>query len=170
MSNLNPVIQISVRRLECVECGAEANATCDCNKPYVRAAQRVAEYDKANPGRSTRRVAADLGVSQPVVVEARKSGDRHLSPDVVTGRDGKQYPARRDSSRDDTGPDFGPQTTGIDPPAARRRSFLYRASEAVRYAEFDSFNGLEIDDELRKAVQRAANAWNKLLQQLEALS
>src|SRR6516225_551870 len=88
------IIQMSVVRLQCSACGAEANASCNCGKPYVPAAQRVREYDEANPGKSTRAAAADLGMSRESVRTAR-SGDNHLSPETVTGRDGKEYPARR---------------------------------------------------------------------------
>jgi hypothetical protein len=82
-------------RLKCSECGVEIDAGCNCGALYVPAAKRVADYDKANPGRSTRQAAADLGVSQPTVVKARKSGDNQLSPATVTGRDGKRYSIRK---------------------------------------------------------------------------
>jgi hypothetical protein len=85
-----PVYQRSIVRLSCTQCGAEANASCDCNKPYVPAAQRVTEYDKANPGQSERTVAAELGISKTAVHEARASGG-HPRPTEITGRDGKTY-------------------------------------------------------------------------------
>lgn len=66
---------------------------------------RVAELYKANPGRSTRQAADDLGVSQSEVQRARKSGEPSGSPDTtVTGRDGKRYSARlkrREAAPDD---------------------------------------------------------------------
>jgi hypothetical protein len=88
-------IKISIQRKVCTDCGAEANASCNCGKPYIPAKQRVAEYDKQNPGRSTRQAAADLGVSRETVRATRKEGDNRLSPDTITGRDGKQYPGAR---------------------------------------------------------------------------
>jgi hypothetical protein len=60
-------------------------------------------YDKANPGKSTRQAAADLGVSKSEVDRARQKSPvpcgtpDDSSPDLVTGRDGKEYPARRSS-------------------------------------------------------------------------
>jgi hypothetical protein len=95
---MKPELQIvrSLQRLVCTSCGAGAHASCNCGKPYVPAAQRVAEYDKANPGQSTRQAAAELGVDQSTVVRAR--GDADASPDTVTGRDGKSYPARKAKS------------------------------------------------------------------------
>ena len=89
-----PAFHRSVVRLQCSACGAEANASCNCGKPYVPAAQRISEYDKANPGKSSRQAAADLGVSKETVRTAR-SGGNHLPPETVTGRDGKRYPSAR---------------------------------------------------------------------------
>src|SRR6516162_2569202 len=83
----------SLARLQCTRCGAQANASCNCGEPYVPAAIRVAEYDKKNPGKSTRAAAADLGVSNATVSKAR--GVNQLTPETVTGDDGKTYPAKR---------------------------------------------------------------------------
>jgi len=59
----------SLARLRCTKCGAEADASCNCGEPYLPAAIRVKEYDKANPGKST-------------------------TPETVTGLDGKTYKAK----------------------------------------------------------------------------
>ncbi len=88
-----PVFHRSIVRLSCSSCGAEANASCSCGKPYVPVAQRVADYDNANPGRSTRQAAADLGINQSTVSRAR---DARASLETVTGRDGKTYPAKHE--------------------------------------------------------------------------
>ena len=85
-----PAYHRSIIRLSCTQCGAEANASCDCNKPYVPAARRVTEYDKANPGQSERTVAAELGISKTAVHEARASGGHPRPPEII-GRDGKTY-------------------------------------------------------------------------------
>lgn len=56
---------------------------------------RAAEAIKANPQKSDRAIAEEIGVSQPTVSKARKeTGDNNLSPDARTGRDGKSYPAK----------------------------------------------------------------------------
>ena len=81
----------SIARLQCTKCGAEANASCNCGEPYVPAAIRVAEYDKANPGRSTRAAAADLGISKSAVSKAR---DQVSTGGQVIGLDGKTYKAK----------------------------------------------------------------------------
>ena len=95
MSNLDtrPAFYRSVIRLACSACGAEANASCSCGKPYVPAAQRVAEYDRTNPGQSTRKAAADLGVSKSEVSRSRQGVPRGTG-EAITGRDGKIYPIR----------------------------------------------------------------------------
>jgi hypothetical protein len=84
-----PAYQISVVRLQCVTCGAEANAACTCGKPYLprlRAAEAVA----AHPEKSNRAIADEIGVSEPTVRRAREataSGD--AVDEARTGRDGR---------------------------------------------------------------------------------
>lgn len=79
--------------LSCTGCGAEAKAACNCGVAYRPAKERVAEYDKANPGKSTREAAADLGLSKSSVSKAR--GVHEWTPDKVVGIDGKTYAATR---------------------------------------------------------------------------
>jgi hypothetical protein len=53
----------------------------------------VAEAIKANPGKSDRTLAAEIGVTQPTVSKARKelsATDNSLSVDARTGLDGKR--------------------------------------------------------------------------------
>lgn len=90
-----PAIKISAQRLVCFDCGAETNAICNCGVAYVpKAVERVAAYDQANPGQSTRQAAADLGISKSEVSRARQSPVPSGTPDTtVIGRDGKSYPA-----------------------------------------------------------------------------
>ncbi|MFY9900073.1 MAG: hypothetical protein WAK67_20095 [Xanthobacteraceae bacterium] len=90
-----PAIHRAVVQLRCEKCGRETAAACDCCVPYMPVTQRVAEYDEANPGKSTRQAAADLGVSKSAVSEARSSGVHERTPETVTGRDGKDYPATK---------------------------------------------------------------------------
>jgi hypothetical protein len=84
----------SLARLRCTKCGAEADASCNCGEPYLPAAIRVKEYDKANPGKSTRAAAADLGISKSEVGRARLSVVLDGTPETVTGLDGKTYKAK----------------------------------------------------------------------------
>jgi hypothetical protein len=87
-----PAYKFTVTQLQCTGCGAETHAACSCGKPYVPAAQRVAEYDKANPGQSARRVAAETRADRETVTRVRARGGMP-PPKTVTGRDGKEYPA-----------------------------------------------------------------------------
>lgn len=77
----------------------EANASCNRGVAYTPKISRAAEAIKANPQKSDRAIAAELGVSQPTVSEARKrASDRDLSPETRIGRDGKSYPIKSDAS------------------------------------------------------------------------
>ena len=59
--------------------------------------------------------------------------------------------------------DSGPPGAADEHPAdARRRGFMWRASEAVRFARFDDLAGLKVDEEMRKAVKDVADAWAEL--------
>ena len=54
-------------------------------KTLMSKAQRIAEYDAANPGKSTRDAADDLGVGNATVHRARQTGVSGETPDTVTG-------------------------------------------------------------------------------------
>jgi hypothetical protein len=85
-----PVIKLSIQRMACIGCGAEANASCNCGKAYVPKAARAAEAVAAHPEKSDRAIAADIGVSQPTVSKARKeTTDNNLSVERRIGLDGK---------------------------------------------------------------------------------
>jgi hypothetical protein len=56
--------------------------------------QRAAETIKANPAKSDRAIAAELGIGNATVSRARRKSDvSHDTP--RTGKDGKSYPATR---------------------------------------------------------------------------
>jgi hypothetical protein len=88
-------------RLKCSACGIEVDAGCDCGAPYVPAAKRVADYDKANPGQSTRQAAADLGISNKTVSKARQAVTEVTPGATVAGRDGKNYPAKKSKTKEE---------------------------------------------------------------------
>ena len=99
MRHITPTEQVQYikqSRFICSACGSSRD--CDCNAPAL---ERVVAYDKANPGKSTRQAAADLGVSKSEVNRARRSPVpdgtpvTKVTPATVTGRDGKTYPARQ---------------------------------------------------------------------------
>src|SRR3972149_1037285 len=84
------VIEISVQRLSCTACGAEANASCDCGKPYVPARQRAKEAIEANPQKSNRAIAADEGIALGTVNNARNElTEQGGSVEPRIGLDGK---------------------------------------------------------------------------------
>jgi hypothetical protein len=86
-----PAINETLARYECPKCGNN----CQCGVPYVPKTVRVAEYDKANPGKSTRQAAADLGLSHMTVERSREAAVTDVTPETVIGRDGKSYPATK---------------------------------------------------------------------------
>jgi hypothetical protein len=98
---------------------------------------------------------------------ARRVKKHDQKPPLANGGNNSQAVAvvEPEDDDDDTGPDEGPLTTGVNPVEARRRGLLYRASEALRLAQFDDLVGLTIDGEMRKAIASAAQAWQRLLQQ-----
>jgi hypothetical protein len=82
---------ISIQRMVCTGCGAEANASCNCGVSYVPKAQRAAEAIKANPEKSDRAIAAEIGASPTTVGKAREqlSSGGQLEDAPRTGLDGK---------------------------------------------------------------------------------
>lgn len=54
---MRPAFQLSIARLQCSACGAEANASCNCGKPYIPALRRAKEIAEANPDLSVRKLA-----------------------------------------------------------------------------------------------------------------
>ena len=93
-----PGIKMVVQRMACTACGAEANASCTCGVAYAPKSIKAAEAIKANPEKSDRAIAKEIGATQPTVSEARKAvgaGDKSVITSSRTGRDGKSYPATR---------------------------------------------------------------------------
>jgi hypothetical protein len=84
-----PAYHLSVVRLQCSACGAEANASCNCGKPYVPARQRAADAIQANPDKSDRAIAGEIGVGKDTVRRARASTGAPAPVDVRIGKDGK---------------------------------------------------------------------------------
>jgi hypothetical protein len=68
-------------RKPCSASGVDAG--CNCGAAVVSKSQRIAKYDKANPGKSTRQVAEKLGdVSHMAVNRARQtSGATSVTPE-----------------------------------------------------------------------------------------
>ncbi len=86
-----PEIKVSVVRLACTLCGAEANASCGCNAIYRPKAQRAAEAIKEHPEKSNRAIADEIGVDEKTVRQARDStADNSAVDEPRIGLDGKR--------------------------------------------------------------------------------
>jgi hypothetical protein len=82
----------------CTCCGAEVNAACSCGVAYVPKSVRAAEAVKANPEKSNRAIAEEIGVDHKTVGKARAGlEDVGTIPHVETRTDsiGRQQPATK---------------------------------------------------------------------------
>jgi hypothetical protein len=158
------VIKMSVQRMVCTGCGAEANASCNCGLNYVPKSVRAAEAVKANPEKSNRAIAAETGVSEPTVLRARQdAGASHDAPDEErVGRDGNSYPATQTRARPDAKTDA---KTGA---ANLKNLFLMNCEKAIEVAR-QQYTG-QVDDDTRAAARRAAQAWTKVADEMEQTS
>lgn len=159
------VIQMSVQRMSCTACGAEANASCNCGKPYVPAKQRAKEAIEANPQKSDRAIAADIGVSHETVSKARRESPvNELTPERE-GRDGKVYrlPVRQEEDE----PSDADHEEGLRVIAVR--GFLNRAAEAKEIATLGKLTASDVTEAMVVAAQDAAAAWEKAAQNLRSM-
>jgi hypothetical protein len=86
---INQPLPVKVK-LECTQCGASGEGSCNCGAEYVAPGQRAAKALKANPERSDRAIAAEIGVDHKTVGAARKAATGEGSPvECRTGLDGK---------------------------------------------------------------------------------
>jgi hypothetical protein len=146
MMQSNTIIAMSVQQMTCTGCGAEANASCNCGKPYVPKKQRAVEAIAANPNKSNRAIAEDAGVAEATVRRAREEGASHDAPERE-GRDGKVYrlPVR------EVEPD-GPQEI--------KESFFSLVDMALRISDLD-LSGITPTPKMRQAIGEVINAWTE---------
>jgi transposase-like protein len=99
MTNVVQLQQVRKQELDylCSKCGAERG--CDCNAPATR---KAAVALAANPQKSDRAIAAEIGVSHPTVAKARRraaasTGKQPFQLEKRVGADGKprKLPARK---------------------------------------------------------------------------
>jgi hypothetical protein len=154
-------IERAIVRLSCTGCGAEANASCDCHKPYVPAAAKAAAAIAANPNKSDRAIAAEIGVAPNTVRTARQATAQDCAVDERVGLDGK---TRKLPQRAPRGfyaiPEGDAEPTAED----HENSLLLRAATARELAEIE-FHGRPTD-ELVDAARATAAAWENLAHQL----
>ncbi len=149
------VIQMAVQQLSCTGCGAEANASCNCGKPYLPKTALAVKAVTANPERSDRSIGADIGVDHKTVAKARRLiGDN--SP-VREGMDGKvrRLPVRPSHDEDDPEADVTPPNY--------RGAFLIRADQARQFAVYSG----PITSEIVAMSRQVAAAWESLASKLE---
>lgn len=145
-------------RLECSSCGKNADAACDCGVAYIPAGARAAAAVAANPEKSDRAIAVEIGVGNKTVSRARATVSRDTvetpaaEPAKRVGRDGKarSMPKRKRAEVD----------------ADNRAAFMRRAEEAERLA-IDPW-GCKVTSEMVVAARRVANEWSTLVRLLEA--
>jgi hypothetical protein len=145
---------MAVQQMVCTACGSEANASCNCGKPYVPKKQRIVEAIKANPEKSSRAIAEDVGADRRQVDRARQELGGDLSP--REGLDGKVYRLPvRDVEDDDIEADIEPDN--------RRGAFILRADQARVLAAYSG----PTDEEILKFARAAAQAWQELVATLQ---
>src|SRR5262249_26229412 len=127
MRTIPAVIPFSALKLECEHCGAEARASCNCGVAYRPAKIRAKEAIDANPQKSDRSIAKELGISPTTVGEARQLSSTGQLDERV-GLDGK---TRRIPVRAEV------EENAEESPADRwQRSLSNMAGEAVSLSSY----------------------------------
>jgi hypothetical protein len=81
----------SIRGLRCSACNATTSASCDCGAAYVPAGDIAVTAIVANPEKSDRAIAAEIGVNKNTVARARAKTTGPNGPiEKRTGKDGKK--------------------------------------------------------------------------------
>jgi hypothetical protein len=151
----------SIALLECSSCGATADASCNCGAPYVPARERAAAAVAANPEKSDRAIAADIGVSHPTVAKARKTTGNNLPVDGRVGMDGKVRKLPDQRARANRGRRDAHHDKIIE--ENHYNIFLNNCHAVAALAVYEG----RVDAKAMKACRRAVQAWSDLLKQLE---
>ena len=127
--------QIKEYDYRCSACGGDRE--CDCSAPAVPKTQRAIEAIKADPDRSDRAIAKDIGVSQPTVSKARKeveATDKQLSVEARIGLDGKtrEVPEKKAATAPEPAPMVGDDATCQLDELCRIVSFAHAAGRDDR--------------------------------------
>lgn len=83
-----PQPSTTTAQIFCSDCGACADAACNCGAPYLPAGQRAMKAIEANPERSDRAIATELGIGNKTVSRARQQAT--VSHDTVEDRQPKR--------------------------------------------------------------------------------
>jgi hypothetical protein len=151
---METVVQMAVQQMVCTSCGSEANASCNCGKPYVPKKQRAAEAIAANPRKSNVAIAEELGVGAETVRRAREELGSPYGEAEREGRDGKVYrlPVR------DVEPEGGPREI--------KESFVSLVDMALRISDID-LSTVEVTPKMRKAIDDVIDAWTSAREKLQ---
>jgi hypothetical protein len=137
-------------KLECSACGAAGTASCNCGVAYETAGSRAAKALAADPARSDRAIAKEIGIDHKTVAKAR--GD-NSPPEKRVGQDSKSYPAK-------------PKRQAVDP---RTVSLMHKSTKAFQMAPpFEAWDEIVVDAALIELVKQTATCWTKLAEHLEA--
>lgn len=139
----------------CSSCGVDAG--CNCGAPLMSKARRAAEAIAANPHKSDRAIAADLGINNATVSRARQTtvAGATVEGEPRVGLDGKQrrMPVRREEE-DEYDNEIAVEQT--------KQVFLLGAHEAIQVAEYYGPS----DDEIIQTARDTAAAWCRLVSKL----
>lgn len=138
--------------ISCSACGTTVDAGCDCGVAYRPAGARATEAIAANPHKSNRAIADEIGVSEPTVRRARTASHDAVDEPRI-GLDGK---VRRIPIRST------PEVTE-DSPSEVRKAFLFYSYEARLLARYDG----PIDAEVLASASQTAAAWQHLVNELK---
>jgi hypothetical protein len=163
---------LSISRLICTGCGAETNATCNCGMEYRPKLLRAREAVAANPEKSDRAIAKELGVHHSTVNEARKQLSDNPTVNERIGLDGKtrKFPRRIELPVSDP---LEAECEDRDMPVdCWQRSLANNAGDAVALRAFWSrqYPGWEqfrATSDLIALAKEAAAAWGEIVELLK---
>lgn len=141
----------------CSACGIDAG--CNCGAPLMSKAQRAAEAIAADPRKSDRAIAEEIGVGSNTVRRARQTApDGAVDNEPRVGRDGKErrMPIRHEEDEED---EFDPRLAF----SQTKDAFMARAAEAEADAEYHG----RVDQEIIRAAEETAAAWCQLVSKLK---
>jgi hypothetical protein len=150
-------IQKQELNYQCSECGAERG--CNCSAPAVlKAAIALA----ANPQKSDRAIAAEIGVSDKTVGKARKAGAESSAPeDVRIGRDGKSYSAKT-KTKNKPSPPPQPRQKSAASSEEKLATYKHRIAELEREQKLLQRKAEQERADLRRKIE-VLEAENKTL-------
>lgn len=160
------VVALRPVKLACSACGAETEAACGCNAPYVPAGARAKAAIAENPQMSDRAIAAQIGVSAPTVSAARRATVKSFTVEKRVGLDGRarSFPIRREPRSDQPSRDDRPDPVRSfeEQPIA----WSNRAASAANMANYAPFETCPANQQMLKAIEQVIANWTALKERL----